>query len=144
MTDAELLLVHYEIQEALAVSMFNYVSIISAALVGSYLAADKLDRIMVGLVLFVFTASCIGFTMEGYHLGVDLAGAARAVNAASLEPDSTLGWTSFAQGMTVDHVPAGMWSFFAALYFSVIIFFFRLRWARFKKRGTQKADLGDL
>lgn len=144
MTDAELLLVHYEIQEALAVSMFNYVSIISAALVGSYLAADKLDRIMVGLVLFVFTASCVGFTMEGYHLGVDLAGAARAVNAASLEPDSTLGWTSFAQGMTVDHVPGGIWSFFAALYFSVIIFFFRLRWARFQKRGTKKADLGDL
>lgn len=144
MTDAELLLVHYEIQEALAVSMFNYVSIISAALVGSYLAADKLDRIMVGLVLFVFTASCIGFTMEGYHLGVDLAGAARAINAASLDPNSTLRWTSFAHGMTVDHVPVGMWSFFAALYLSVIVFFFRLRWARFKKRGTKKADLGEL
>ena len=144
MTDAELLLVHYEIQEALAVSMFNYVSIISAALVGSYLAADKLDRIMVGLVLFVFTASCIGFTMEGYQLGVDLAGAALAINAASLDPNSTLGWTSFAQGMTVDHVPLGMWSFFSALYLSVIVFFFRLRWARFKKRGTKRAELGEL
>lgn len=144
MTDAELLFVHYEIQEALAVSMFNYVSIISAALVGSYLAADKLDRIMVGLVLFVFSASCIGFTMEGYHLGVDLAGAARAINTASLDPNSTLGWTSFSKGMTVDHIPAGIWSFFVALYVSVLVFFFRLRWARFKKRGTRKADLGDL
>jgi len=144
MTDAELIFIHYEIQEALAVSMFNYVSIISAALVGSYLTADKLDRIMVGLVLFVFSASCIGFTMEGYHLGVDLAGAAQAINTASLEPDSALGWTSFSQGMTVDHIPAGIWSFFVALYFCVIVFFFRLRWARFKKRGTQKADFGEL
>ena len=124
--------------------MYNYVSIISAALVGSYLSADKLDRAMVGLGLFVFSASCIGFTMEGIHLGVDLAGAARAINSASLEPGSTLGWTSFAQGMTVDHIPIGMWMFFVGLYVSVLVFFFRLRWARFKKRGTKRADFGEL
>lgn len=114
------------------------------ALVGSYLSADKLDRIMVGLVVFVFSASCVGFAMEGYHHGVDLAGAARAVNSASLEPGSTLGWTSFAQGMTVDHVPIGIWMFFVGLYLSVLIFFFRLRWARFKKKGVKKANIGGL
>lgn len=144
MSDAELLLVGYKIQEAVAVSMFNFVSIISAALVGSYLTADKLDRVMVGLVLLVFSASSIGFAMEAYHLGVDLAAAARMVQAEALKPNSTLGWTSFAQGMTVDHIPATMIAFFSGMYLSVVVFFFRLRWARFKKRGTKKVFLGDL
>lgn len=144
MTDAELLLIHYEIQEALAVSMFNYISIISAALVGSYLSSDKLDRVMVGLVMFVFSVSCFGFMMEGFHLGVDLAAASQALYDASLEPNSSLGWTSFAKGMQVEHVPSTMVAFFSVLYVCVVIFFFRLRWARLKKRGTRKADFGEL
>ncbi|MEM6899723.1 MAG: hypothetical protein AAF583_08140 [Pseudomonadota bacterium] len=144
MTDAEILLVFYEIQEAIATSTINFIGVIFAALVGAYIAAEKLDRFMVGIVLTIFTAISLGAIAEVSTLGRDMGGLAESMSVLAQSSGRTLSWHSHAQGMDPSLLWGSITAVFAFLYIGVVVFFFRLRWARFKKLGVARSSLEDL
>lgn len=136
---------HYALQAALATSMINVFGLISGALVGSYLVADKLDRITTVIVVALFTLIISGVTMEGFHLGNDLYNAGMELRRRGADPSAGIGWlTTVRQQLPIGHIPLTALIFYPTLYLGVLIFFFRLRWARLKKRGGIRPSLDEL
>lgn len=72
MTEYESISLFNEIFSNLAQVLFGYISILSAFLVMSYFAADKLNRVLTALVVALFTLSSVMLVIQVNFLRTDL------------------------------------------------------------------------
>ncbi|GEM_PF-389073 len=127
MTDAEALVAFTDIVDTFHSLMGNYLTVLFAFLVTSYLAADKLDRAMAVVVLALFSIVAAAQILEIWMVRSDITGLGGAIAARVAAGESefswhgpaAFGWAKALNVLTMASVIGG--------YVAAIVFFFHER-----------------
>lgn len=127
MTDYELLSLVMQTVSALAASQANFMTGVFAMLVVGYVAAHRLDRIAVALIVAVYSIFCVGMFAEVWGLGTNLALLFDQIGARAAQPGSSLGWHPAVNGASRGHVRYTGLLIYAIIFSGTLWFFFRMR-----------------
>lgn len=118
-----------EFAQAASAMMANYMTLVFAMLVTSYLAAYRLDRLMMWIALIIYSLFSLGFSNEIYQLYLDMSRLGFRNSEFSEVPTTALGWLGpIASSPDFFHVmPHIIGSMIVAAYIGSIVFFFRAR-----------------
>ncbi len=137
MTDYETVSLFYQVIAVANASLANYLTVVSAMLVASYLVADKLDRFSSGLVLAIFSIFSIGMINEVRSAYRDFARLGVLISELAAEPGSSLGWHPVAgsDGAGFRAIPVVITVVCSLAYLGSLWFFFHTRRSRCAKTG---------
>ena len=135
MTNYELTYLFYEAIQVGNGTMANYMTLVFGMLVTSYLAAHRLDRVMMWIALVIYSMFALGFCNEIFQSYSDFARLGLLLAERGQLPDSDLGWFgAVAVGEEPFHViPKLVALMTLAAYAGSIAFFFRARKANLSK-----------
>ena len=128
MSDYEMIMVFNETFDFLITSFGTFLSMVFAFLVASSLLAEKLNRLLAGIVVALFTGASMFFTLMSYNVGANLGSLAEQIKMAVADGRSELGWVGF----VANNAPIGVGLRALALlmllgYIASLIFFFHQR-----------------
>ena len=129
MTDYELTYLFFEIVQTSNGTITNFMTLVFGMLVTSYLAAHRLDRVMMWLALVIYSLFALGFINEIYQASSDFARIAQVIAARGELPGSDLGWFGpVVNGpASMNVIPNLILVMFLSAYAGSIAFFFRAR-----------------
>ena len=130
MSDYEVLDLFYVIIEALQASVMNYVAVLFAFLIASYLIADKLESSMVFVVVGLFTVVVFQQASPIIGFGNDMAGIGNLIGMRAAVDSSTLSWHGAAQPWGSAAIYTLQYAAIAVLfcsYIGALVFFFHQR-----------------
>ncbi|RZV41430.1 MAG: hypothetical protein EX271_08050 [Acidimicrobiales bacterium] len=113
-------------------------------IVTSYMAAHRLDRLMMWIALIIYTFFALGFCNEIFQLYSDLSRLGIQIAEIGAQPNSALGW--FGPVATSPDflyvLPRLVLFMIVAAYIGSVVFFFRARKANVSK-DIGPVELGD-
>lgn len=125
-------------------TMANYMTLVFGMLVSSYLAAHRLDRIMMWIALLLYSLFALGFCNEIFQIYTDFSRLGLLLAERAEVPTADLGWlgpvTSKEGGFEV--VPQIIRVITLGTYIGSMLFFFRARKAN-RAINVGPAALGD-
>ena len=129
MTNYELTYLFYEAIQVGNGTMANYMTLVFGMLVTSYLAAHRLDRVMMWIALIIYSMFALGFCNEIFQSYSDFARLGILLAERGQLPDSDLGWFGpVAVGEEPMHfIPKMVLTMTLAAYVGSLAFFFRAR-----------------
>lgn len=129
MTEFEHVILFTEFAQAASAVMANYMTLVFAMVVTSYMAAHRLDRFMTVIALLLYSLFALGFCNEIFQIYSDLARLGIQIAAAGDTPDTSLGW--FGPVATSPDflyvMPKIIGTMIVMAYIGSILFFFRAR-----------------
>ena len=133
MTGYEAISLFYEIANTATTLLVTYISVLSAFLIMSFFAADRLSNVLIGLVLSLFTLTCVLLTIQINLTRNDMA----SLHAYIMELRSTglneLQWFGQNPSLFVDNVPLTLNIVTIGGYLGCMVFFF------YKKKAEPSA-----
>ncbi len=145
MTEYEAADLFFSIHQSAVATLSNYIGVVFAMLVAGYLVAHRLDRVTAGILVIVFAVFSFGMINEVRGLYSDLAGVAGLIKEKAMMPGSELRWHGAATNDGFfEAIPVIISAITSMVFVGAIVFFFRLRWARFKKQGITKPAISDI
>ncbi|MFK7865468.1 MAG: hypothetical protein AB8B95_14730 [Pseudohongiellaceae bacterium] len=136
MTEYEAISIFNEIFSNLVQVLFGYISILSAFLVMSYFAADRLNRVLATIVVALFTLSSVMLVIQVNFLRTDLSNVYEVIlNIQSSNPDGNVWfgnvplWTVQIQSVVQNLITIGG-------YFGCIAFFYYQKATSSSEGGT--------
>lgn len=144
MTEYEYMVLFLEFAQAASSVMANYMTLVFAMLVTSYMAAHRLDRLMMWIALVMYSLFALGFCNEIFQIYSDLSRLGIRISEVGNVPTTSLGWFGpLATSPDFLYVmPNIIGSMIVAAYAGSIIFFFRARKANISKT-VGPIELGD-
>lgn len=119
-------------------TMANYMTLLFGWLVTSYLAAHRLDRVMMWIAVTLYSMFALGFCNEIYQVYSDFARLGLQLADIGQSPNSDLGW--FGPVATspdaLNLIPEFIRGMTLLAYVGSIVFFFRAR------RSNRSSDFG--
>lgn len=129
MTNYELTYLFYEAVQTANGTITNYMTLVFGMLVTSYLAAHRLDKVMMTLALVIYSMFSLGFINEIFSAASDFARLGLFLAERGQDPSADLGWfgpvVDGAGGMHV--IPWAILTMIVAAYLGSMAFFFRAR-----------------
>lgn len=144
MTDYELSNLLFQSLSVANATMANYMTLVFGMLVSSYLAAHRLDRIMMWIALVLYSVFALGFCNEIFQVYSDFSRIGLQLSERSALPDTSLLWFSAVgnSGDGLAAIPHIVRIMTVGTYIGSILFFFRARKAN-KAVNVGPAALGD-
>ncbi|MGJ8563370.1 MAG: hypothetical protein ACSHXY_07440 [Alphaproteobacteria bacterium] len=129
MTEYEHTILFLEFAQAASSVMANYMALVFAMIVTSYMAAHRLDRLMTGIALTIYSLFALGFCNEIFQLYSDLSRLGISIADMGNNPSTSLTWFGpIATGPDFLHIlPEIIGGMIVLAYFGSILFFFRAR-----------------
>lgn len=128
MTDYELAYLFFEAVQTTNGTMSNFMTLVFGMVVASYLAAHRLDRIMMWLSLAIYSLFALGFINEIFSASSDFARLGVFLSERGQDPDADLGWfgpVSNAAPMVA--IPWIILTMILGAYIGSMAFFFQAR-----------------
>jgi len=129
MTEYEQVSLFFEMVNVANGTITNYMTLLFGMLVTSYLAAHRLDRVMMTLALLIYSMFSLGFCNEIFQLYSDFSRLGLKLAALGAMPDSGLGWfgpvATSPEPLKV--IPYVVITMMLGAYFASMAFFFRAR-----------------
>ncbi|KAA9134149.1 hypothetical protein F3N42_00985 [Marinihelvus fidelis] len=110
-------------------TMANYMTLVFGMLVTSYLAAHRIDRVMMWIALVIYSMFALGFCNEIYQVYSDFSRLGIVLAERGQLPQSGLGWFG-PVATSADALPVIPWMVLAMTllaYVGSVAFFFRAR-----------------
>lgn len=129
MSEFEIVSLFHEVITGVNASMTNFLTVLFAMLVASYLAAHRLDRTSATVFLLIYSLFTLGMINEIYLGYRDFAAIGEEMVRVGQMPGSSIGWhpnvASGSQGMSL--LPKIILVIMLGAYTASIWFFFRAR-----------------
>lgn len=124
-----------ELVQAANGTMANYMTLVFGMLVTSYLAAHRIDRVMMSVALLIYTMFALGFCNEIYQIYSDFSRLGLQLHEVGQTPNTSLGWFGpVANNPDFLHkLPNIILTMILSAFVGSIIFFFRARTANMSK-----------
>lgn len=137
MSEFEHVYLFFEIVSVGTSTIANFFTVVFGMLVASYLAAHRLDRVMIVIALAIYSMVCLGFINEIYQVYSDFARLGLKLEAMGGLPNSDLGWFGpvAVGGDALNVIPKMVLTMTLATYVGSIVFFFRAR------RANKRPDI---
>jgi len=144
MTNYELTYLFYEAVQTGDGTMTNYMTLVFGMLVTSYLAAHRIDRVMMWIALFIYSMFALGFCNGIFQAYSDFSRIGLTLAERGKLPESDLGWFGpVVNGAgSVKFVPSTVGVMVIGAYAGSIAFFFQARKANLAK-GIGPVEPGD-
>ena len=126
-----------EFAQAASAAMANYITLVFAMVVASYLAAHRLDKLMSGIAILIYSMFALGYCNEIIQIYSDLSNLGIAMeDRFGGIPESSLGWLGpvRAGSAFLEILPFLIGTMVLLAYAASIWFFFRAR--KLHKQGT--------
>jgi len=129
MTEYEHTILFLELAQAASSLMANYMTLVFAMIVTSYMAAHRLDRFMVWAALILYSSFALGFCNEIFQVYSDMSRLGIRIAELGEKPDTALGWFGpVASSPDFLYVlPKLVGGMIILAYIGSILFFFRAR-----------------
>ena len=137
MSEYEHAILFIEFAQAASAAMANYITLVFAMVVASYLAAHRLDRLMSGIAILIYSMFALGFCNEIIQIYSDLSNLGIAMeDKFGGIPETSLGWLGPVRaGADFLHILPTLIGTMVLLAYGASIWFF-LRARRLHKQGT--------
>lgn len=135
MTEYEQVSLFFAILEVANTSLTIYMTLLFGMVVASYMAAHRLDRVMMVLALIIYSIFCLGLCNQIFHVFSDFSRLGLHIAAQGVGPNTDLGWFGpvINNPESLRHIPAfGLLMIFSA-YVGSVLFFLRARKANRSK-----------
>ena len=124
MSDYEMIMVFNETFDFLIASFTTFLSIVFAFLVAGSLLANRLDRLLAGIAVALFSGAALLFSLLCYNVAANLGRLAELIKAAVSDGTSELGWVGFvASNAPIGLVLPSLAGLMVLAYIASIIFF---------------------
>lgn len=130
MTEYELASLFYQVVDVANATMANFLAVTFGMMVVSYLAAHRLDRKAVAVVLTLYILYSMGMINEMFNEYRDLISIGNEIAVAATNPGSGLSWHGFAiagPNAIAQYVPLWVVAMSGLALFGTIWFFFHMR-----------------
>lgn len=124
MAELELYSVFIEVIGASELAVERFTALLFGLLVASYLVGTKLDRVMVAVVLSLYSVMAIRYSFLFINTSDDVVAIASELRKLAASPDSSISWLEIGP---VDIVFYGVFIVMVLSYFASLIFFYRTR-----------------
>lgn len=129
MTEYEHVQLFFQIVDVANGTISNYMTLVFGMLVTSYLAAHRLDRLMAGIALAIYSLFALGLCNEVFQVYSDFARLGLQISEFGSVPETALGWFGPValgpDGLTA--IPVIILTVTLGAYIGSILFFFRAR-----------------
>jgi len=92
MTELELYLAFVQVASYSDAHIQNFTALLFAFLIAAYLVSHGLDRVMVGIVLSLYSAMALRYTFIYFNTSDDLVAMAAELRQMASMPDSSIAW----------------------------------------------------
>ena len=135
MTEYEHAILFLELVQTGNGTMANYMTLVFGMLVTSYLAAHRLDKIMMSIALIIYSMFALGFCNEIFQVYSDFSRLGIRMEELGQSPDTALTWFGpVTAGSDFLHVlPRLIFTMTFSAYIGSMFFFFRARKANLSK-----------
>lgn len=138
MTEYEHVQLFFQIVNVANGTISNYMTLVFGMLVTSYLAAHRLDRLMAGIALAIYSLFALGLCNEIFQVYSDFSRLGLQIAEFRGVPDTSLGWFGPValgpEGLTM--IPYVLLTVTLSAYIGSILFFFRAR------KANKSSDVG--
>lgn len=138
MTEYEHVQLFFQIVNVANGTISNYMTLVFGMLVTSYLAAHRLDRLMAGIALAIYSLFALGLCNEIFQVYSDFARLGLQISEFGSVPETRLGWFGPValgpDGLTA--IPVIIMTVTVSAYVGSILFFFRAR------KANKASDIG--
>lgn len=138
MTEYEHVQLFFQIVNVANGTISNYMTLVFGMLVTSYLAAHRLDRLMAGIALAIYSLFALGLCNEIFQVYSDFSRLGLQIAEFRDVPETSLGWFGPValgpEGLTM--IPFIILTVTLSAYIGSILFFFRAR------KANKASDIG--
>lgn len=129
MTEYEVVSLFHQIVTGANASLTNFLTVLMAMLVASYMAAGKLDGKTTGMILAVYSVFSLGMMNEIYSGYRDFAAVGMEMVRMGRMPGSSIAWhpNVVAGGIGLAQLPFVILAILVSAYASSMWFFFHMR-----------------
>lgn len=140
MTELELYMAFVQVASYSDAHIQNFTALLFAFLIAAYLVSHKLDRVMVGIVLSLYSAMALRYTFVYFNASDDVVAMAAQLRKLAAMPDSNIAWLEIGPVHIFYTAVAGI---MFLCYLASIAFFFRTRHSERSGSG-ESASIGGL
>ena len=125
MTELELFSMFFEVGGAAELIIERYMTLLFGFLIASYLVSAKLDRVMVAIVLSLYSVMAVRYAFVFFNTTVDIVAMASELRQMASNSESSIAW------LEIGPVHIFYYTVFAVMilsYAASLVFFFRTRY----------------